>query len=93
MTTPTESTEQTETNSIFDSNEIPTDEQLSKIIDSVNLDNPEIVSTALTTNPPAAQSEIRAKIEKKLETLGYWFIFAIVNPKTIWNIFKFSCQY
>ena len=80
-----------ENNLTFDSNQLSTDEQLSQIIDSINLPETsgEIVSnasqsestttttTTTTTEssiePPArhaVQSEIGAKIAKKLETLG-----------------------
>jgi hypothetical protein len=65
-------------NLAFDSNEISSDEQLSQIIDSINLSTTcEDTNTdeaqsksSTTTSRTAGQTAIGAKIVKKLETLG-----------------------
>lgn len=62
----------------FDSNQISSDEQLSQIIDSINLstacedtNNDESQSkSSVTTTRTAGQTAIGAKLVKKLETLG-----------------------
>lgn len=85
MTTSTTSTEPetingaiTDDNLTFDSNQISSDEQLSQLIDSINLssacedtnvDESQSKSSATTTRP-AGQTAIGAKLVKKLETLG-----------------------
>ncbi len=63
----------------FDSNQISSDEQLSQIIDSINLsttcddtntDESQSKSSTTTTTRPAGQTAIGAKLVKKLETFG-----------------------
>ncbi len=61
----------------FDSNQISSDEQLSQIIDSINLattcedtNTDESQSKSSTTTRTAGQTAIGAKLVKKLETLG-----------------------
>lgn len=65
-------------NLTFDSNQISSDEQLSQIIDSINLstacedsntDESQSKSSSTTPRTPG-QTAIGAKIAKKLETLG-----------------------
>lgn len=80
----------------FDSNQISSDEQLSEIIDSINLatscedvnnDESELKSS-ITTTRTSGQTAIGAKLVKKLETLGIstpkYFFYPIEN-------FIFSC--
>jgi hypothetical protein len=74
----------------FDSNQISSDEQLSQIIDSINLatacedsntDESQSKSTTTTTRI-AGQTAIGAKLVKKLETLGIFstnYQFSLIN--------------
>ena len=67
-----------EENLTFDSNQISSDEQLSQIIDSINLSSAcedtntdeSQSKTSSTTTRTAGQTAIGAKLVKKLETLG-----------------------
>lgn len=62
----------------FDSNQISSDEQLSQIIDSINLStsceetpiDESQSKPSTTTTRPTGQTAIGAKLVKKLETLG-----------------------
>ena len=90
MTTSTINTVESEVNNgatneetlSFDSNQISSDEQLSKIIDSINLEtacedtntDESQSKTSLSTTRTAGQTAIGAKLVKKLETLGIYSI-------------------
>jgi hypothetical protein len=72
----------------FDSNQISSDEQLSQIIDSINLstscedtniDESQSKSSTTTTRT-AGQTAIGAKLVKKLETLGILITKYFFNP-------------
>jgi hypothetical protein len=80
-----------EENITFDSNQISSDEQLSQIIDSINLsttcedtntDESQSKSSTTTTRT-AGQTAIGAKLVKKLETLG------ILTIKHLFSRMKF----
>lgn len=64
-------------NLTFESTQISSDEQLSQIIDSINLEatSDESQSKSSTTRP-TGQTAIGAKLVKKLETLGRSFFNA-----------------
>lgn len=80
----------------FESNQISSDEQLSQIIDSINLaatsdeTNVDESQSKSSTNRTTGQTAIGAKLVKKLETLGRSSneIFFFVYPS-----FYFSCKF
>lgn len=105
MTTSTENIESEVTNGTinddnitFDSNQISSDEQLSQIIDSINLsttcedssvDESQSKSSTNAVRTPG-QTAIGAKLVKKLETLGT--IITLVKDLFIKIFFIFSCN-
>jgi hypothetical protein len=83
----------------FDSNQISSDEQLSQIIDSINLsticedtntDESQSQSSTITTTRTAGQTAIGAKLVKKLETFGISSTNSVFSSN---QIFLFSCKF
>jgi hypothetical protein len=85
----------------FDSNQISSDEQLSQIIDSINLSTicedtntdesqSQSSSSTITTTRTAGQTAIGAKLVKKLETFGISSTNSVFSSN---QIFLFSCKF
>ena len=77
-----------EENLSFESNQISSDEQLSQIIDSINLaatsdeTNIDESQSKSSTTRPTGQTAIGAKLVKKLETLGRLSLQSSSSPPT-----------